>query len=215
MIHILVVDDHPSVVHGTKWMLEQETDMQVSFAYSGEDALKRLDSADTFDIFLVDLNLQGMNGFELVKKILLKEPEAIVLIYTGYDIQPYINNLIEIGISGFIAKTSSRKKMVNTIRQAINGDTVIPTAMFKQLRRGVAVPASSGESAPHLNERELLILSKIMDGNSNKEIAEYLHISQRTLEYAITQIFHKLNVKSRKEAATKAKELGLPFWDGF
>lgn len=215
MIHILVVDDHPPVVHGTRWMLEQEPDMKVSFSSNGEETLARLESSETFDIFLVDLNLQGMNGPELVKRILLKQPDAIILIYTGYDILPYINNLIEIGISGFISKASSRQNLVYTIRYALNGETVIPTELFKQLRRNVNLSVHAGGTAPNLNEREMLILSKISGGSSNKEIAEFLHISQRTLEYAITQIFQKLNVKSRKEASVRAKELGLPFWDSF
>lgn len=210
MIQILVVDDHPSVMEGTKVMLEQEGDMYVTIASSGDQALEQL-KLRSFDALLVDLNMSGINGIELVKAVLRLDPDAIILIYTGYDFEPHFNHLIEAGISGFVHKTAPKGTLVTAIRCALNGETVIPTSLFRVLRRegGLGGTSVRGSIPALINNKELTILKNLALGKSNKEIANILFISQRTLEYALTQVFQKLNVKSRKEAVAKSRQIGL------
>jgi two-component system, NarL family, competent response regulator ComA len=210
MIKILLVDDHPSVMEGTKMLLEQEEDMNVSLAYSGEQALE-MATTQPFDVMLFDLHMPDMNGIDLAKQVLSVQPDAVILIYTGFESKNLFNLLIESGISGFMLKTVNKEQLVRNVRCALQGEVILPLSLVKQLRRTTFHESDSKKEidAEAISNKEYNILKEIAKGKSNKEIAENLLISQRSLEYSITNIFQKLNVKSRIEAAMKAKQIGL------
>ncbi|MGC7871881.1 DNA-binding response regulator [Desulfosporosinus sp. SYSU MS00001] len=136
-----------------------------------------------------------------------------IIIYTGYEITPYFNILVEAKASGFISKTASREQLVTAVRCALRGETVIPISLLRQLRRqDVQIKALSnneGLKGVSFDEKELSILREVARGKGNKEIADYLLISQRAVEYNLTRIFGKLNVRSRSEAIFEAKQLGV------
>ncbi|MGO4111046.1 response regulator [Paenibacillus sp. YAF4_2] len=210
MIRILLVDDHPSVGEGTKTMIEQDPEMKVTVVLSAMEALDAVNQ-DLFDIILCDLNMPGISGLELAKRLIQQDPDRRVLIYTGYEISTHYNLLIECGVSGFISKTVSREQLHNTIRCAMRGEAVIPITLLKQLRRN-EVKITRAEKAIEevsINERDQDILQEVANGSSNKDIAAKLHMSQRTVEYNLTRIFEKLSVRSRSEAIVEAKRLGL------
>ena len=210
MIRILLVDDHPSVGEGTKTMIEQDTEMKVTVVLSAMEALEAVDS-EPFDIILCDLNMPGINGLELTKRLIQQDPECRVLIYTGYELSSHFNLLIECGASGFISKTVSREQLLNNIRCAMRGEAVVPVPLLKQLRRS-EVKITRAEKAIEdvtINERDQSILQEVANGNSNKDIAQKLMMSQRTVEYNLTRIFEKLSVRSRSEAIVEAKRLGV------
>lgn len=209
MINILLVDDHPAVIEGTKLLMEQEEDMRVYSALSVRQALE-MTQKQKFDVMLFDLNMPEMSGIELAKKVLAKSPEATILIYTGNDFQNHFNLMVETEISGFLSKTANKEQLVTAVRCALRGEVIIPLGLMKQLRRTTAsinTNAHTSETTA-ISDKEREILREIAQGNSNKAIAETLHMSQRSLEYGLTNLFHKLNVKSRFEAAMKAKQMG-------
>ncbi len=210
MIHILLVDDHPSVGEGTKTMIEQDGDMKVTVVLSAMDALDIV-KKEQFDLFLCDLNMPGISGLELTKRLLQINPDYKIIIYSGYEIGSHFNLLIESGVSGFISKTVSRDQLQHSLRCAMRGEAVIPIQLLKQLRRNeVTVPRSQLAAGDvSINERELRILQEVAAGISNKELASLLHVSQRNAEYQLTKIFDKLNVRSRSEAIREAQRLGL------
>nr|WP_202113266.1 response regulator transcription factor [Paenibacillus sp. MMS18-CY102] len=208
----MLVDDHPSVGEGTKQRLEREADFQVTVVESGTEALSLLAQGYLFDLMLFDLNMPVINGLELTRRIIESNPDALILIYTGFDIAPNFNILIEAGVSGFVNKATSWARLINIIRCALEGETVLPTALVKELRRtDIKVPVGSNGSLEHIsiNQREQVILQEIAQGKSNKEIAAMMFMSQRMIEYNLTKIFEKLNVSSRSEAITEAKKHGL------
>lgn len=211
MIEILLVDDHPSVGEGTKIMIEKESDMNVTVVFSGLEALECI-REQKYDIMLFDLNMPGISGLELTRRVVSINSDAIVLIYSGYDISAHYNILIESGVAGFISKTSSRDQLIAAIRCALRGEAVIPISLLKQLRRN-DIRSGGGLSQKvedvSINEKEQEILQEVANGLSNKEIASLLIMSQRTVEYNLTRIFEKLNVRSRSEAIIVAKRLGL------
>lgn len=210
MIRILLVDDHPSVGEGTKTMIEQDPDMCVTVVLSAMEALDVIQT-ETFDIILCDLNMPAISGLELAKRLIQQDSDRKVLIYTGYEISTHFNLLIENGVSGFISKTASREQLHNAIRSAMRDEAVIPITLLKQLRRN-EVKITRGEKIIEevsINEREQQILQEVASGNSNKDIASKLHMSQRTVEYNLSRIFEKLAVRSRSEAIVEAKRLGL------
>ncbi|KGX89041.1 response regulator transcription factor [Pontibacillus litoralis] len=214
MTRILIVDDHPAVGTGTKSLLEQEYDMEVDMISDSMQAEETL-STTSYDIVLLDLYMPGLNGIELTRKISSKFPEIKIIIYTGFDLNTHFNLLVESNISGFVSKTASKEQLVTVIHCALREEVVLPLHLFKQLRRVEAKVIHKGTNtdgevvAISLNEKEQSILNEVSKGYTNRHIAQKLHMSQRSVEYTLTGIFNKLEVRSRTEALMKAKELGL------
>ncbi|MEH7305113.1 response regulator transcription factor [Neobacillus drentensis] len=208
-MEILLVDDHRSVVEGTKMLIESEPDMNVTIetdVYLVTD-LVRLKS---FDVILFDLYMPNINGADLARKVLADVPDAIILIYSGFDIAPHFNLLMESGVSGFVAKTSTREQLVQAIRSASRKEAIIPMQLLKQLRRQeIVVQGEKANEKTTIGKKEETLLRELAKGHSNKEISKTMLISQRSLEYSLTEMFQKLNVNSRVEAIKKAKTLGI------
>lgn len=202
MIHILHVDDHPSVALGTKFMLEKEENFQVESVTSGKKALELIKER-AFDIFIFDLKMPEMNGHELAEKVIEINPEAKILIYTGYEIAPYFNELFTTGVVGFLSKTDSEEQVIQTIRSVLDNNAIIPISLISQLRKIDLKSANSFENP--LNAEETNLLRYIEEGKTTKEIADIIHKSTRTIEYQLTKVFKKLNVNSRKEAVKQMK----------
>lgn len=211
MINILLVDDHISVAEGTRALLEQNSDYMVSVCYSPLEVIEKL-PLEKFDLFLFDLYMPEINGIELSKKVLEIVPEAKIIIYTGYDINTHFNVIVESGISGIVSKAASIKQFMRAIECAINNEVLIPIDIFRSLRKSYDVNITTEEDKTikiTLNEREQSILQYVSKGLTNREIANHLLISQRLVEYGLTSIYQKLQVKSRTEALVKATEYKL------
>ncbi|MGO4788711.1 response regulator [Paenibacillus sp. 2KB_20] len=211
MIEILLVDDHPSVMEGTKVLLEQEKDMFVKLANTPEQAMELVRTLH-FDVMLIDMHMPGMSGIDLAKQILQIVPNAVMLVYTGFEVSNHFNLIMEAGLAGFVLKTSGKEQLVTAVRCALRGEVVLPLTLVKQLRRVTANGPERTAGAPaaqSITDKEYSILKEIARGKSNKEIAGMVIMSQRSLEYCLTNLFQKLNVKSRIEAALKAKQMGI------
>ncbi|CAM4119881.1 MULTISPECIES: response regulator transcription factor [Saccharibacillus] len=211
MIKILLVDDHPSVGEGTKLLLEQDPEVRVTSLSLPMEALELLQTEE-FDILLFDLNMPGISGLELTKRVVTAQPDSRVLIYTGYDISPHFNVLIDSGVSGFVSKTASREQLLTAIRCVMRDEAVIPVQLLRQLRRSdirVSTREDNTLETVSINEREQEILQEVASGRSNKDIAAKLLMSQRTVEYSLTRVFEKLGVRSRSEAIAEARRIGL------
>lgn len=212
MINILVLDDHEAIGEGIKLLLEQEGDLHVTVVNSGEETLNIL-SQQTFDMFLFDVNMHFLNDLELLKKVQQLNPEVIKIIYTGYNIEPFFNVLVESGVSSFVSKTVSTENLIAAIRSALDGNAMIPVKLLRQLK----IVESQKNKMEIMNQliqydlkkNELAVLQLVAVGKSNKEIAENLFVSLRTVEYRLTKIFKKLQVHSRKEAVEKIIKIGL------
>lgn len=210
MIEVLIVDDHPSVSEGTKVIINQQKDMNVTVLTNSLEVMEHLEQA-TYDVYLIDLYMPELNGLELMKLIREKEPESIILIYTGFDIEIHYNLLIEAKVSGFLSKTATGDQIITAIRCALREEVVLPLCLFRQLKR-VEIPSADilDEETPLVNirltEKEQTILREIEKGYTNKIIARNLIMSQRTVEHNLTKIFAKLGVESRMEAVLKAQE---------
>lgn len=208
-MEILLVDDHRSVVEGTKMLIESEPDMSVTIetdVYCVSDLVR----LKKFDVMLFDLYMPKINGADLTRTILEYVPDAVILIYSGFDIAPHFNLLMESGVSGFISKTSTREQLVQAIRCAARKEAIIPMRLLRQLRRQEIVVLGDTESdKTTITPEEEKLLRELAKGKSNKEISTTLMISQRSLEYSLTELFQKLHVGSRVEVIKKAKSLGI------
>ncbi|PYI57260.1 response regulator transcription factor [Paenibacillus flagellatus] len=206
---ILLVDDHRSVVEGTKMLIESEPDMNVTIetdVYLVPDLVR----LKKFDVILFDLYMPNMNGADLTRKVLEYVPDAVILIYSGFEIAPHFNLLMESGVSGFIAKTSTREQLVQAVRCAARKEAIVPMQLLKQLRRQeIVVHGESEREKTTITADEDKLLRELAKGKSNKDISKTLMISQRSLEYSLTELFQKLHVSSRVEVIKKAKALGI------
>ena len=208
----MVLDDHEAIGEGIKLLLEQEGDLHVTVVNSGEETLNIL-LQQTFDMFLFDVNMHFLNDLELLKRVQQLNPEVIKIIYTGYNIEPFFNVLVESGVSSFVSKTVSTENLIAAIRSALDGNAIIPVKLLRQLK----IVESQKNKMEIMNQliqydlkkNELAVLQLVAVGKTNKEIAENLFVSLRTVEYRLTKIFKKLQVHSRKEAVEKIIKIGL------
>ncbi len=212
MIRVLVVDDHPAVGTGTKAIIEKQEDMKADFVENSNDALEKVQQ-EKYDVYLVDLYMPDQTGIKLAKEIRHIDSEAVIVIYTGFDISTHYNMLLDGDVSGFVSKTATAEQLITGIRCALRGEVIIPLQLLKQLRRVEAVlPTTEDQQALadlSFTEREQQILDRVAKGMTNKVIATDIAMSQRAVEYHLTKVFSKLGVESRTEAVIKAQQYGL------
>ena len=204
MIKILVVDDHAFLRDAIRSILEDESDMKVvGEASSGDEVLGKVEECGP-DCILMDINLPGKNGIEATELVKKFHPSCRVLVFTMYEHDEYLMDALQAGADGYLLKDSSSEQIVAAIGMLYRGDSVIHKRMTKKLityqQQKMKVESKENE----LTEREKEILFELVKGLSNKEIAEVLYISDKTVKIHINKIFKKLNVKSRSQAVIYA-----------
>lgn len=208
-MEILLVDDHRSVVEGTKMLLESEPGMNVTVE-TDVFYVPDLVRLKNYDVMLFDLYMPHVNGADLARTVLQHDPDAVILIYSGFEIAPHFNLLMESGVSGFISKTSTRDQLIQAVRCASQKIAMVPMQLLKQLRRQeIVVQGERDHERTVITQEEDRLLRELAKGKSNKEISKALMISQRSLEYSLTELFQKLQVSSRVDVIKKAKSLGI------
>lgn len=206
MVSILIIDDHRLVASGTKKLL-QEAGFQAEILFSAEK-LQESVKKNHFGLFLIDWNLPGINGMQITEKIIQANPEASVVIYTGFDkkIISVFDELIDIGVSGVLSKSATIETLIASIRAVLGGQSVFPLSMIRQVRSRYRL-VKEAESV--FDEREREIIKGVIDRKTNRVIADQLHISQRTMEYQLEKIYKKLGIHSRDEVQKRVKDIGL------
>ena len=181
----------------------------VAEASDGEEAVK-LASELKPDVVVMDIVMPGLNGIEATRKIKGIAPDTAILILTAYDDDEYVLGLLDAGAAGYLLKSARGRDLVGAIRAIRSGESVLhPKIIAKLLKRATIAPAGEHKASGLLSERESEILKLVTSGMSNKEIAEKLFLSQRTVKAHLTNIFNKLNVASRSEAIVKGLQWGL------
>ena len=209
-IRILLADDHVILRQGTRQLLENESDMEVvGEASNGAEAVELVEKFKP-DIVIIDVAMPVMNGIEATKKIKEILPGIKILVLTGYDYDEYIFNLLEMGAAGYLLKDVSGDELVGAIRAVFLGEPVLhPTVMRKLMDRCKTITPQQPETRTNvLSEREMEVLKLAVSGKSNKDIAESLNISLRTVQAHMRSIFNKLGVGSRSEAIVSGLKRG-------
>ena len=214
-IKILLVDDHTLVREGFSKMLELESDfMVVGQASHCEEALKQVGTLNP-DIVLMDIRLPGTNGIETTKMIKEKYPKVEVIVLSMYDEDEYIFESIKAGASGYVLKDISKDELVRAIRVVHSGESLIQPALAKKVLKEFAHLAKETHAPQkhtpirELSDREVEVLKLVAEGNSNKEIADKLSISEKTVKAHLRSTFRKLEVSDRAQAVAYAMRKGL------
>ncbi|MFI5035641.1 MAG: response regulator [Acidimicrobiales bacterium] len=200
-IRVVIVDDHALVREGTAQLLRQVTDVDVvGEAGTGEEALIVLQELRP-DVALIDVNLPGMSGLELARRVAASVADTRVLMVSAYDDYAYVAEALEIGVGGYLLKTASARELVDAVRAVADGVFVLDRAVSGRLSRRSRNDQSSAEA---LTRRETDVLELLARGRSNKQIAKELQLGLRTVEGHVSNVLAKLGVQSRTEAVAYA-----------
>jgi two-component system, NarL family, response regulator LiaR len=202
-IRIVIADDHAVVREGTRTLLEREEDMEVvGEASDGQEALKLLEELKP-DVAILDISMPKLNGIEVTRQIKPRFPSIAILILTAYDNDEYVFALLEAGAAGYLLKDVHGQEIVDAVRSVHAGESVLhPSIARKVIQRAIVGSAKvkDTKSDIELSDREKEVLKLAAQGKTNKDIADALCISIRTVQGHINSIFHKLGVGSRTEA---------------
>ncbi len=207
-IKIIIADDHAVVREGTRQILEQEPDMEVSGeAANGEEAVRLVTTLKP-NVAIIDVSMPVMDGIEATKQIKAISPSTVVLILSAYDDDQFVFSLLEAGAAGYLLKSVRGRELVDAIRSVYAGESVLHPAIAKKVLNRFAQPPGKKQPAELLSEREIEVLMLASRGMSNQDIAEKLCLSLRTVQAHLGHIFNKLQVSSRTEAVVRALKEG-------
>lgn len=208
-IRVLIADDHDLVRHGFHMILDAQPDMTVvGEAADGEAALaaaRRLGP----DVVLADIRMPRLDGLGLLKRLNEESVPAKVIVVTTFDDDDYVRAALDAGASGFILKRSGPTLLVEAVRAAVAGDTLISPSLTVRLLTGLTGPGPAPENGPALSERERQVVKLVAAGKSNPEIAADLFISPGTVKTHIANAQRKTGTRNRVAIAAWAWKTGL------
>jgi DNA-binding NarL/FixJ family response regulator len=200
----MIVDDHPVVRTGLQGMLETQTDIDiVGEAGNGAQAVILANRLEP-DVVLMDLQMPDLDGVSATEQIRTSLAHTQVLILTTYDTDADITRAISAGAIGYLLKDAPREDLFRAIRAASRGQSVLAPSVAARIMHRMRSPGHTT-----LSGREIEVLTKVADGQSNKEIARGLFISEATVKTHLIHIFSKLEVDGRTAAVTVALERGI------
>lgn len=206
MIRVMIVDDHDMIRKGLEAMLQSYRDLEhVGSASSGEQVIPLCEQTHP-DVILMDLAMPGMSGVEATRAVRAAGDRTKVLVLTNYDEANLVQAALEAGASGYLLKNVSVEELVDAIRKAYHGQVVLSPEATRALIQVVTEPERANY---HLTRREYEVLSLMVDGLNNREIADRLAISQHTAKNHVSSLLAKLGASSRTEAAIIAMDLKL------
>jgi len=214
-IRVILAEDHAVVRQGTKQLLDRYPDIEViGEAGDGEEAVTLVKELRP-DVAVMDVRMPRMTGIEATVKVKEECPEVAVLALTAHDDDEYVFALLESGANGYLLKTAEAEELVKAIRAVHAGqpalDPLITQKVVSQFMNGKSLPdvmAQVGDEMDGLTNRELEVLRMVAQGLTNKEVAQQLYISDRTVQAHLSSIFSKLQVSSRTEAVMYAIRKG-------
>lgn len=203
-INVMIADDHSMIREGLKQLLELEGDFKViAEACDGVECLNKLETV-TPDVLLLDINMPNMNGLEVLQKMKEKRMKIKVLVLTIHSEVEYLLKAVDIGVNGYLLKDSESAELKKAILAVVNGDNYIQPSLIPVLNSKMIDRDKDVMKIESLTRRELEVLKNLSIGMYNKEIAEKLDISERTVKNHISNIFKKIEVTDRTQAAVFA-----------
>ncbi len=206
VIRILVVDDHPVVRDGLVAILSTQPDFAVvGEAAEGSDAVQQAEALHP-DIVLLDLEMPGMDGVAALRQMRAADPQIKALVFTAFDTDERLLGAVQAGAQGYLLKGTPREEIFAAVRTLHRGGSllqpIVATRLLRQVREAPATPIT-------LTEREREVLDLLARGLQNKEIANELAITERTVKFHVGALMRKLEAGNRTEVVTMAAQRGL------
>lgn len=210
MTRILIVDDHAIVREGLRMLLGDTPGLEVvGEAADGAQAVTLAISLSP-DVVLMDLVMPGMDGLEATRRILTHQPACRILVLTSFAEDQNVVTAMQAGAAGYLLKDILQADLLAAIERAKRGEPVLHPEAQRKLIEHLARPAPKAESELHdLTEREREVLTLIARGQSNRQIADALHITEGTVKGHVSNILSKLHLQDRTQAALFAVKHGL------
>lgn len=203
-IKIMIADDHSMIREGLKSLLELEGDIQVvAEAEDGVDCLEKLKIC-TPDVLLLDINMPRKNGLEVLQTLKSSKSKIKVLVLTVHNEVEYLMKAVDIGVDGYILKDSESAELKKAIFSIVEGENYIQPSLIPSLNSKMIEKNRDEGKIESLTKRELEVLKLLAVGMYNKEVAEKLNISERTVKNHVSNIFKKIEVTDRTQAAVFA-----------
>lgn len=213
MVRLLLVDDQELVCQGLKAMLDLEADLEVvGVANNGQTAIEQV-AALKPDVVLMDVRMPIMDGREATRIITQKFPATKVLVLSTFDDDQYISESMRTGAKGYLLKDMPSEELAQAILLVHRGYTQLAPGLMEKLMMNLPEDDAEGaEPTPHklvqLTPREQEVLGWIGKGNTNREIAQQLYITEGTVKTHVTHILNRLNLRNRSQLAIYANSLG-------
>jgi len=210
-IRIVLCEDHLITRQGIRRLLEDEKGLEIVGEASNGEEVVQLVTEIRPDVIVMDIAMPKLNGIEATRQIKLLSPQTSVLILSAYDDDEYVFALLKAGATGYLLKSVSGNELVRAIKAIHKGEPVLDPMVARKVvnyfRIKENVPQLEAE-AGHLSDREIDIIKLAAKGLTNKDIAESLHLSYRTVEGHLRDTFNKLGVGSRTEAVLHGLKMG-------
>lgn len=210
MIRVLLADDHALFRQGLKSLLEAEGDFRVvGEAKDGWEALRHALEARP-DVILMDIQMPNLDGVQATQAILEEWPQARVIILTMYRQDAYVFEAVKAGARGYLLKDTDASELIGAIRRVHAGEVLLDAELAGRIIQDFrAKKESSLPLHAELSEREIQILKLVAQGYTNLEIAGELSLSEKTVRNRLSEIFQKLHLNNRTQAALYALREGL------
>ena len=203
---VLIVDDHPVVVSGCRAVFAGDRSVQIISAPNEREGMKAFRQSKPH-VSIIDINLPGVSGYELLRKIRKEDPEAKVIMFSVNDDPAFVVRAVELGAKGFVCKGDDPKSLVEAVHEVVKGTTFVSPQLAK------SVTFSSAETrahpAGHLNNRELEILRMLAKGRKIAEIADALDLSYKTIANTTTMLKQKLGAQTHADLVRIAVEFDI------
>ncbi|GHO48693.1 response regulator transcription factor [Ktedonospora formicarum] len=216
LIRVIIADDHLIVREGLRFILETDPEIELVGDASDGTVAVRLAGEIQPDVVLMDLRMPGLDGLQAIEQIHTQWPQIALVILTTYHEGSLMLRGLQAGACGYLLKDTSRETLLDAIRTAVRGETLLQPevlsrllAQTSQVQPAPDTPSRRGVTSMTLTEREQEVLQAIARGERSKEVAAHLGIAERTVKSYLSGIYTKLEVDSRAAAVAKALEKGL------
>lgn len=209
LLRVLIADDHTIVRSGIKLLLEAESDIDVvGESLDGEQALAMIESLNP-DVVLMDIAMPGMDGLEATRRIKARWPDIKILVLTMHRSTEYFFEMLKAGAHGYILKGAETSDLINAVRVVGRGEVFLYPSMAQRLVKDyLNLSDRESDSDPPLSPREKEVLKLLIEGHTNKEIAEQLFISPSTVYTHYGNLLDKLGLTSKHELIQYARKRG-------
>ena len=209
MISILIADDHAIVREGLKQIVASQADMTVAGeAHNAQGVIELVKNHD-WDVVVLDLNMPGRGGLEILKELKQERPKLAVLILSAHAEEQYGVRVLKAGAAGFMNKETAPEELVNAIRKVVQGGKYVSQALAEKLAFQLEVGADR-PTHETLSDREYQVLCLIASGKTVSEIGDELALSVKTISTYRARVLEKMNMKSNAELTRYALENNLP-----